>query len=333
MKKKAGDKVVVWAVDPLDPGARPSARAVRELARWCKEWGLGLQPVFVMPFAAESFVRGSLSAVDEMQNLLDEYVGEYGVAHVLPPALILDEAGTRQAAVRELVAYSKKAKAAAIVLSSHGRTGLQRFVLGSFAELVWSHAAVPVLFLSRQQPKARGRRTIFPTDFSGSSRKVFRRFLQMARPLGAEVVLFHAISLPPPLLEGGGDAAMSASVPESYFSEEEARVRKESVAWIREAKEAGVAVRLLINREGIMRLTGEVILEAAEQEEAFLIALAAQSGPLEHFVFGSAAMDVFRASRFPVWISGPRFLAKSHRAASATLRKPKPMKASRRRAP
>jgi len=50
----------------------------------------------------------------------------------------------------EILDYAKGQKADLIVLSSHGRTGLNRFLLGSVAERVIRFSHCPVLVLKRQ---------------------------------------------------------------------------------------------------------------------------------------------------------------------------------------
>lgn len=48
-----------------------------------------------------------------------------------------------------IAAQAKKSRAAMIVMGSHGRTGLQRFMLGSVAERTLRYAACPVLIVKK----------------------------------------------------------------------------------------------------------------------------------------------------------------------------------------
>ena len=45
----------------------------------------------------------------------------------------------------EVANYAKKTKAAFIAVSTHGRTGLRRLVLGSVADAILRHSTVPVV--------------------------------------------------------------------------------------------------------------------------------------------------------------------------------------------
>lgn len=47
----------------------------------------------------------------------------------------------------ELAAYAKAHKVSAIVMSSHGRTGMKKLLLGSVAEKVLRHTTCPVLLV------------------------------------------------------------------------------------------------------------------------------------------------------------------------------------------
>jgi nucleotide-binding universal stress UspA family protein len=47
----------------------------------------------------------------------------------------------------EILKYSKEAKVDLIVMSTHGRSGLSRFIAGSVARKVIDHSAIPVLIV------------------------------------------------------------------------------------------------------------------------------------------------------------------------------------------
>jgi nucleotide-binding universal stress UspA family protein len=53
----------------------------------------------------------------------------------------------------EIVALAKRENAELIVMSSHGRTGISRALLGSVADVVVRHATCPVLVLKRPHGK------------------------------------------------------------------------------------------------------------------------------------------------------------------------------------
>ncbi len=83
-----------------------------------------------------------------------------------------------------------------IVLSTHGRSGLPRALLGSFAENIARHAAVPVLTVRRREvddDAFQPRSILVPFDFSENAKTV----LPLARSLGerysSKVTLLHVL--------------------------------------------------------------------------------------------------------------------------------------------
>jgi nucleotide-binding universal stress UspA family protein len=60
-------------------------------------------------------------------------------------------------AASNIVAVAEQIGADVIVLSTQGRSGLKRFLIGSTAEQVVRHAKCPVMVVRRTAPKARKR--------------------------------------------------------------------------------------------------------------------------------------------------------------------------------
>ncbi|HUH06089.1 MAG TPA: universal stress protein [Kofleriaceae bacterium] len=97
-----------------------------------------------------------------------------------------------------IVEAAKELEADLIVVGTHGRTGLKRFILGSVAERVVRLASVPVLVArATDAPLAGGyAKLLVPTDFSASAEEA----LELAQALAAEdatIHLLHAWQLPP----------------------------------------------------------------------------------------------------------------------------------------
>jgi nucleotide-binding universal stress UspA family protein len=84
-----------------------------------------------------------------------------------------------------------------IVVGTHGRTGLRRFLLGSIAERVVRLAGCPVLVARPGSDGAGGYpRILLPTDFSEATPGVLETALEVAAP-GATIDLLHCWQLPP----------------------------------------------------------------------------------------------------------------------------------------
>lgn len=110
-------------------------------------------------------------------------------------------------AAHEILETAREEGATLIAMSTHGRTGLERFVFGSVTEKVLRASHLPIL-LVRSFPHAgssRGRfeelpfrNILVPLDGSDWSASVIPLVLGFARPLDAHVILLH-VAEPDPL--------------------------------------------------------------------------------------------------------------------------------------
>ncbi len=82
-----------------------------------------------------------------------------------------------------------------IVVGSHGRSGLSRFLLGSIAEAVAKRAECDVLVARDVVPEGGYSRILVPTDFSEVSDKAIAAAAMLVNTKG-EVELFHAWQMP-----------------------------------------------------------------------------------------------------------------------------------------
>ena len=305
-KKQAQYGIAVWAVDPFEKHSAPQAAAVKSLDRWAGKCGLRILPVYAASLPTDELERGVLKQIDRLQDALNSFVDRYKLRNALPAEILLDESSSRGGAVHEVLAFAARKKSAWLALSTHGRSGFQRLVFGSFAEGLLRKAKCPVLLLSGKQLGAVRNRVLFPTDFSIQSRRAFRAFLPTAKQLHFDLTLFHAISLPAPVYLGQMNGMPSNYIPRNYFPGEEARAKREGAAWQKWAKSNGVNARLLLSDEGVGMLTGSVILRAAKKAKASMIAMSSQSGPVDRMLLGSAAHEVFRSHQYPMWMFGPK---------------------------
>ncbi len=85
-----------------------------------------------------------------------------------------------------------------IVLGTHGRTGVQKFLLGSVAEEIFRRSPVPVLTIGPWVRKsvhnaAHFRRVLFTTDFTADSLVALPYALSLAQENEARLILLHVI--------------------------------------------------------------------------------------------------------------------------------------------
>jgi nucleotide-binding universal stress UspA family protein len=152
---------------------------------------------FAIPGPATSETNPLLSDDDDARTVkqqLQAVIGE-GVAVTFH--------GRVGRAFDQIVRSAKEIAADLIVMSTHGRTGLKHFFLGSTAERVVQYSLSPVLVLRRGQGRvmAEGQplgidSILVPTDFSPSSGEGVDYAIDFARAFGARVVLFHSFEVP-----------------------------------------------------------------------------------------------------------------------------------------
>src|ERR1700751_5758666 len=88
-----------------------------------------------------------------------------------------------------------------IVMGTHGRTGVEKFFMGSVAEEIFRRSPVPVLTIGphvRSSVHTGGRfhRILFPTDFSAASEAAAPYAISLAQENKAKLVLLHVMRIP-----------------------------------------------------------------------------------------------------------------------------------------
>lgn len=198
------------------------------------------------------------------------------VKHGNAAELILETAATEHASM--------------IAMSTHGRTGLERFVFGSIAEKVLRASPAPVL-LVRSFPQAglsRGRmeglpfrNILVPLDGSEASSSVIPLLLAFARPIDARVTFLH-VAEPDPLAP--------------HFPPPGKAVREAEQTLI----EACIPA-VVVDRQGD---PASEILHHADEHETDLIVMSShgRSGP-SRWVLGSVTEKVLRSAKVPMIVS------------------------------
>jgi nucleotide-binding universal stress UspA family protein len=189
-----------------------------------------------------------------------------------------------------------------IAMATHGRSGMDRFLLGSVAEKVLRGSANPlVLVRAKEEAKTSGeapfKSIIVPLDGSELAESVIPLAATMAKQLDLEVVLFRAYHIPYNAY-GGDDGYMV------NYDELIASVRDEAKEYldkqVAEVKKLGVAKVSALSKEGF---AGDEIIALGHQTPDGLIAMCShgRSG-VKRWVLGSVTENVVRHSDAPVLV-------------------------------
>ncbi|HEX9786711.1 MAG TPA: universal stress protein [Candidatus Binatia bacterium] len=190
-----------------------------------------------------------------------------------------------------------------IAMATHGRSGISRWLLGSVAEKVLRGTGHP-LFLVRAADGEPGERPavmnsiIVPLDGSTLAESVLPTVVELAKVLGASVLLFRAFELPAKAYYGRED----------YLPDYEAlknRVKAEAQAYldarVAALKEEGLTRVSSLVREG---LGADEIIRCAREHPDSIVAMCThgRSG-VKRWVLGSVTEKVVRRSGDPVLVT------------------------------
>lgn len=210
-----------------------------------------------------------------------------------------------------ILADAEAVDAGLIAMSTHGRSGLMRWVLGSVAQKVAHGADRPLLLVrahdGREEPPSRIDRIVVPLDGSPLSLGIVPYVEDLAAALDAELVLYNAV-LPLDVYPGTElTPARIGTVIDDLLAQGQAflaGVAKEIVGRTR------VKVRCVIT----IGFPVDEILRVAADVDAGLVAMAThgRSG-VNRWMMGSVADGVVRRSDLPCLLVRPDGAAKEDR--------------------
>jgi nucleotide-binding universal stress UspA family protein len=193
-----------------------------------------------------------------------------------------------------------------LVMGTHGRSGVNRLLLGSVTEKVLRTAPCPTLTVSPGAPSASGapvelKRLLCAVDYSPSARKALQYALELGRQAGAAVTVLHALEY----MELEEQAEPSPFDPCYQPVIEERRRGQRIIDHAREQLHAHVGQES--NGSGDIQEVVAIgraykaILRQAAEGRADLIVMGAQgTGGLELMLYGSNTQHVVRAAACPV---------------------------------
>lgn len=236
---------------------------------------------------AEEYLRALASALAERG-----LEAETATPYAQPAEGILQEARDRDAAL--------------IVMATHGRGGLGRWVFGSVAEGVLAAATAPVLLVRswRAEPTSIGTAETpllaVPLDGSELARGALPVAERLAEALGGTLLLVRSVyPVNPPLTQEW--------MVSSYVAEELRASKEDAEAYLlRESEELAARGRTVRTHVGV-GAPQEVIARTTREQEAALVVMAThgRTGAREALL-GSVANATLREADVPVMLVRPR---------------------------
>lgn len=187
-----------------------------------------------------------------------------------------------------IISTAVQEKCELIAMSTHGRSGVKRFLLGSTAEMVTRHSPIPILAI-RFGAKEQAAEKVFhhilvPLDGSPANELAVPATTSMASLYGTKVTLLHVMEPPPPEAQMLGESFRKAA--DEMLKHAAARLQ-----------ESGIPVESQIR----VGSPAEEILEFAKSSGADLICITThgRSG-IRRWLMGSVAERVLRHAEVPV---------------------------------
>ena len=186
-----------------------------------------------------------------------------------------------------------------IVMGTHGRTGLNRMLMGSVAESVVRSAPCPVLTINDgptdEPPSTRISRILVPIDFSEGARLALDHARELALTYGARIDLFHVIE--------------EIVYPSTYGIEPVELPTGEVIENVENALADLAREEIGIEHVVVEARTGyapAAIGSYADETNADLVVIAThgRSG-LDRLLMGSVTENVVRRARQPVFVVKP----------------------------
>jgi nucleotide-binding universal stress UspA family protein len=196
LKTRISIKNIAFATD-LSPESYVALPWAAEFARCygAKVWGFHVlspnvypvPPSLVLPTPPED----SREAAKEVGRQLAKHLAG------IPQEIVIDRGETWSA----FSSFIEKNNVDLVVMSTHGRTGLGKVLLGSVAETVFRQCPCPVLTVgpkaaTRLDQPAETKEILYATDFTPESRAAAAYAMSIAQEHQAHLVLMHVIEPP-----------------------------------------------------------------------------------------------------------------------------------------
>jgi nucleotide-binding universal stress UspA family protein len=190
---------------------------------------------------------------------------------------------------RRILADADEHGADCIVMGTHGRTGLDRFVLGSVAERTLRESSVPVLTVHEETVVGRDLDAILvPTDGSDCSEAAAAHAVDLALAADAALHVVHVVDAGVLPMDGSG----------AVFDELQRAGQRALDSVVERAERAGVST---IRASVLSGTPYRAITDYADAEDVALVVMGTHGRTgFDRYLLGSVAERVVRLSNRPV---------------------------------
>ena len=193
-----------------------------------------------------------------------------------------------------------------VVMTTHGRSGIAQFWLGSVADALLRITSHPLLLVHAHDgdaaaPSAAAAHILIPLDGSALAEQIIEPALALGNPMGAAYVVLQIVQ--PTMLRGPVPYADPVDLDPDGTQRRQAEAHQYLDAVAQRIQSTGASVTTMVR---IAEHSAQAVLDAAQQHAITLIALAThgRSGFRRAFL-GSTADKVVRGTTLPVLMYRP----------------------------
>ncbi len=295
---------VLWAVDPFALPKDLQISAAWAIRTLVKSTEALTQPIYLYETDFQKFMKEvpsdfqkeiQTSAKDE----LDEILRRVQIPKIQPILTLPTRTLTLRNRVQTLLDYASESSTDLIVISTHARKGLQRWMVGSFAETTLLTSKTPLLVVNpKWNHVPEFDHIIYPTGYSSSEKSAFNYVLGLSKRLKAKITLFHKVQHP--WFPFTDVAFSNATFFKDLIENEVTNKQNEGSRWKDFSESQGVSTSLHFdfNPNGSI---DESILNYVKDHPGLII-MSDQTDAQVLPLLGSISRNVVRLSNEPVWM-------------------------------
>ncbi len=270
-----------------------------------------------IPYAqAISRIRGSevvlftvsIAAAEQLDRPMKAYL-ELKVKDLISGGTKASSAVAYGNVPEEIIGFASGNGIDLIIISTHGYSGIKRWVLGSVARKVLHGTGVHVLLVKSKAPKASQvelKKILLPLDGSPFSETPIPFIEQLTKDTGAEIYL--TLVCEPPLVPSYGDHPINPTWEQhrdAVWKEEKQQAADYLKKMESRLKKEGLKVKAQV-LPGELGRVAETILQTAEKEKVDLITMATHGrSAVSRWVYGGVANRIAEQSIQPVLLIRP----------------------------
>jgi nucleotide-binding universal stress UspA family protein len=238
----------------------------------------------------------------EMRAQLVADVGQLLITEAAP-GVAADAALVEGTPAAGILDHARQMNADLIVMGTHGRSGVDRVLIGSVTEKVLRKATCPVLAVPPAAPDAVPaaavlyKNIVCPVDFSDASMRALDYAFSLAREADAKLTVLHVTpyEFDLPLEDSGSDAELTVA---EFFERRERQARERLDEAVHPRSQDYCTAVALVTRA---HRPWQEILRVAGERHADLIVMGVQGrGAVDLMFFGSTTQQVVRQASCPV---------------------------------